>query len=199
VARQLDVSMHATTVWTTMAAWPSVLLGGRPLQRTGNLDRYERWQGIVECRDGAIAVTVHDDADERAARKVTSDLGTEPSDIASTLERWAANQSAAAAVATLRAAGVAAGPLRGVIDLMADTGLRSRAVLTTSRHCADGDVAVMAAPITFSDVATRTPLPAPVLGGDTTAVLRERAGYSDVEVAELLSSNTILQANGPGS
>jgi crotonobetainyl-CoA:carnitine CoA-transferase CaiB-like acyl-CoA transferase len=182
-ARHIDVSMYATTVWTTLASWPRVLRDGERPGRTGNDHPDVRWQGLLTCVDGAVAVTLHDAADERAAAAVTDDL-----------DRWAAGRSVVEVVDRLRAAGLAVGPLRSVVDLLADDGLRARGVLTSATHPFDGDVAVMGTPIRFSDLPTHVPHPAPVLGGDTATVLREVAGYDDAELAEALAHPTVVQA-----
>ena len=109
------------------------------------------------------------------------------------LEKWAAERPADEVVRRLQDLSVAAGPVRTVPQLLADPGLRARAVLTTSVHPRDGEVAVMNVPVHFSDVPVRVPRPAPVLGADTRDVLRS-VGYPDPEVEALLQDPTVVQA-----
>ncbi|MGY1807000.1 CaiB/BaiF CoA transferase family protein [Blastococcus sp. SYSU D00669] len=199
--RHVDVSMYATTAWTSLAAWPPYLVHGERPVRSGNQDRYEFWQGLLTCTDGTAAVTVHDERDAAAAAglvevpvtdAVSSGRAFEES-VLPALEKWAGERSVDEVVRHLQGLPLAAGPVRTVPELLGDPGLRERAVLTTAVHRFDGEVAVMGTPVRFSDVPVHVPRPAPVLGADTRDVLRT-VGFSDGEVEELLRDPTVVQA-----
>lgn len=198
ISRHLDVAMYDVTVWTTLASWPQVLLHGeRPIRR-GNQDRYEKWQDVLACRDGAVALTLHDDADVARAHRLvisreTSDDPGPVADIASALATWVARRTVADAVSDLRGVGLAVAPLRTVVDLLGDEALSRRAVLTTSVHPVDGDVAVIGTPLRFSDVAIHVPSPAPALGSNTREILRDVARFTPEEVEQLLRHPAVLQ------
>jgi crotonobetainyl-CoA:carnitine CoA-transferase CaiB-like acyl-CoA transferase len=199
-SRHLDVAMYDATVWTTLSAWPQYLMYGLGPARNGNLDRDVLWQGLLSCDDGQVALTLRDSADGASLRALMA-AGAAPVPIGEGLDGllpvltgWAAGLSAARAAELLQSAGLAAGPVLGVIELMADPGMDRRGVITTAQHWLDGEVAVMRVPIQLPGVTARRPRPAPTLGADTTDVLRNVAGYGEQEVAEFLSGPSVIQA-----
>jgi CoA:oxalate CoA-transferase len=199
-ARHLDVAMYDATVWTTVSAWPPYLLHGLAPARNGNRDRDELWQGLLDCRDGQVALTLRDSADDASVRALiaasspSAAIGERLDGLLRALTEWSAGRSVADGARQLQSAGLAAGPVLGVIELMADRGMDRRGVITTAQHWLDGEVAVMRVPIRLSGVAARRPRPAPTLGADTTDVLRDVAGYSAAEIAGFLSGPAVIQA-----
>jgi crotonobetainyl-CoA:carnitine CoA-transferase CaiB-like acyl-CoA transferase len=129
-----------------------------------------------------------------AASSPSAAIGETLDGLLRALTEWSAGRSVADGARQLQSAGLAAGPVLGVIELMADRGMDRRGVITTAQHWLDGEVAVMRVPIRLSGVAARRPRPAPTLGADTTDVLRDVAGYSAAEIAGFLSGPAVIQA-----
>jgi formyl-CoA transferase/CoA:oxalate CoA-transferase len=76
-------------------------------------------------------------------------------------------------LAALGTAGVPAGPVRDVGELMADPQMQDRHMVRTVGHATGGDVTVINTPIKLSDVPDAVRTAPPVLGQHTAAVLKE--------------------------
>jgi crotonobetainyl-CoA:carnitine CoA-transferase CaiB-like acyl-CoA transferase len=93
------------------------------------------------------------------------------------------------------AAGLPAGPVLGIPEVVAHPQTRARGMIVETEHPAAGKVSGMGLPIHFSGGLNPSSRPAPMFGEHTVAVLRE-IGYSDDEILALRKENCIL---GPAS
>jgi crotonobetainyl-CoA:carnitine CoA-transferase CaiB-like acyl-CoA transferase len=94
-------------------------------------------------------------------------------------------------IAKLDAAGVPAGPVNDVAEVLADAHVRARKLVGSFDYPGVGEFKALALPYKFlgwDDPGIGRP---PALGEHTDAILRERLGYSDERIAELRSAQAI--------
>jgi len=93
-------------------------------------------------------------------------------------------------VARLGDAGVPAGPISRISDVMTDPQVLHREMVVEVRHPRAGRMRVNGVPLKFSGTPGAVRTPPPVLGEHTAAVLRE-LGYSDAEAAALRGAGAV--------
>ena len=101
------------------------------------------------------------------------------------IEAWTRTREPEPAMEELQAAGVAAGAAHKGDGLLADPHLQARGFWEQVDHPDAGVIPHLSRPFRFSRTPGSTRLPAPMLGEHTDEVLREVAGMSDEEIAEL--------------
>jgi crotonobetainyl-CoA:carnitine CoA-transferase CaiB-like acyl-CoA transferase len=105
---------------------------------------------------------------------------------------WAARQSAADAVDTLRAAGVAAARVAAAAELLTDPQLHARGFWETVDHPVAGSFPCTGMPFAFRGKPRRWIRRVPPLYGQHTAeVLTDVLGHDERDLAELRQSGTI--------
>jgi crotonobetainyl-CoA:carnitine CoA-transferase CaiB-like acyl-CoA transferase len=98
---------------------------------------------------------------------------------------WTGGRTAAEAVQLLNAAGIPAGVVQDGAALAADPHLQARGFFRTLTHPVLGPVITDAPPIRFPGDPLPAWRPAPLLGADSRAVLREWLGLEEGELARL--------------
>jgi crotonobetainyl-CoA:carnitine CoA-transferase CaiB-like acyl-CoA transferase len=93
-------------------------------------------------------------------------------------------------VARLGDAGVPAGPISRIGDVMTDPQVLHREMVVELRHPRAGRMRVNGVPLKFSGTPGAVRTPPPLLGEHTAAVLRE-LGYSDAEAAALRGAGAV--------
>lgn len=189
VAR-IDFSMIEGMLWTLAAPMIATQLDAPP-QPQGNADTRFVPHAAYRCRgdDAWISVAVTDEAQWRALCEVVPGLGTSAAwnpaqrraaagAIDAQLSRWAAARDAVDAEARLLAAGVPAAALARSIDLVRSEHLAARGFWD-----AHGEGVLPGLPWQASF--GRASGPAPGVGADTDAVLRDVLGYSQERIANL--------------
>ena len=163
--------------------------------------------GVFRCLgpDRWCAVTVRDDADwtrlcavidrpqwatdERF--RTPGALRAHEADIAAAITAWTSPRPADLVAEQLQQAGVPAGAVQNGRDLVeADPHLRARGYYVPAVHPRAGAFLHQGAPIRVGKAVTIRQ-PAPVLGADTDAVLREVTGYS-AEAVSRLQADSVL-------
>jgi len=94
-------------------------------------------------------------------------------------------------VAALDAAGIPAGPVNRIGDMLADPHVLARDMVIETVHPVAGPTRALGVPIKLSRTPGSVRRPAPVLGQHTREVLGE-AGYSNAEIDALVSSGVAL-------
>lgn len=180
-------------------AWANEGSGTPIPARTGN-----RHGGLAECpynvyptADGAIAILCVGDGHWRALAGLMerADLGEDPryTDLRSRVSRmdevdalvgaWTATQATEALFATLMANRIPCAPVRTLAQVMNDPNMHARGALQWIDHPQFGRLVVQASPFRFSGLPPHPLEPSRSLGADTAAVLAERLGMSDAEIA----------------
>jgi crotonobetainyl-CoA:carnitine CoA-transferase CaiB-like acyl-CoA transferase len=99
----------------------------------------------------------------------------------------------AAWLTRLEAAGVPAGPVLTIGEMLADPQVRAREMVIETIHSRLGPVKTLGPPVKLSATAPSVRRAAPLLGEHTREILREH-GYSDGDIERLAASGDILLA-----
>ncbi len=182
----LDASMYEICVQQTYDAIIQAQTGKRP-QREGNADPKWFHQGVypVAGHDRWIAISCATAADWQRLREVAGLPVDDAAALDAQLAAWTAGQAGEALVAQLQAAGVAAGLVQDIEDLMErDPQIAARGALITLDHEALGPFGHVRAPITFSR-SRIAPFRAPRIGEHCREIARELAGLSQERIDAL--------------
>jgi crotonobetainyl-CoA:carnitine CoA-transferase CaiB-like acyl-CoA transferase len=101
-------------------------------------------------------------------------------------------KSSAVWLAALDAAGVPAGPVKTIEQMLSDPQVRARDMVVDLSHPRAGDTQAIGCPIKFSATPSQVVRPAPMLGQHTSEVLGE-FGFNTGEIRALLASGAALQ------
>src|SRR5436190_451192 len=196
---------------TSMAVLPDALveytMNGTPPARDGNRDRHLAPHGIFRAagHDRWIAVAVEDDAAwvRLAALLGGPELASDPryatlaarkhheDELEALLTSWTSERSPEEATATLQAAGIAAFTAATNRDIAEDPHLRARGFFVELPHPEVGTRQHIGIPWRMSASDCRVRRPAPCLGADTDAVLREVCGYTAAEIDTLRAAQAL--------
>jgi len=192
VAR-IDFSMIEAMLWTMAAPLLAAEFGDSPRPRGNDSDRYVP-HGAWRCAgdDAWLSLAVTRDEEWRAlcavvpALSAMAELGRaarreQRRVIEAALADWAGSQDAASAAVALRCAEVPAAALTSSVDLVGDAHLRARGFWDAYNK---GVLPGLPWRASFG----RATGPAPGLGADTDAVLREVLGLAPEKIAALRAS-----------
>ena len=195
VAR-IDFSMIEAMLWTMAEPLLAAQTGGPPRPMGNDSDRHCP-HGAWRCagEDAWLALAVTNDAEWQSLCELVPALSALRSlsplkrtekwgEIDAELTQYLAPQSAAAAAARLRRAGVPAAALASASDLVADPHLRAR------EFWAARDAGVVPG-LPWRASFGRVNGSAPALGADTEAVLRDVLGLAPPAIAALRSSGAL--------
>jgi crotonobetainyl-CoA:carnitine CoA-transferase CaiB-like acyl-CoA transferase len=186
----IDASMYEICVQQMYDAMLDAQRGSVP-GRTGNRDAHVFHQGVyaVKGDDQWIAISLRADADWQRLRKL-ADL-PEASEVAgrdAALAAWTREQSGPALTAKLQQAGIAAGAVQDIEDLMeADPQIAARAILVPIEHPLLGTFGHLRTPVTLSRSLLRS-YRAPGIGEHSMSIAKDLCGLGDLRIAELESS-----------
>jgi crotonobetainyl-CoA:carnitine CoA-transferase CaiB-like acyl-CoA transferase len=179
----IDASMYEICVQQMRRAI-SGAQQGTPPQRLGNSDPEVLQQDVYPARgeDRWVAISVFDAAQRARLEQLA---GGRP------LAEWTREQDERELVDRLQAAGIAAGVLQDVEDLVEhDAPLRARGALVELPHPKLGAFGHVRTPISFSrDL--QQPYRAPGLGEHNAEIIRGAAGLDDARYAALESAGVL--------
>ncbi len=119
--------------------------------------------------------------DLRVANRAAINAEIEARLATGTTEHW---------IATLNTAGVPCGRVMGLSEVFADPQVIDQQMVLTQDHPGHGAVRMLGFPIKFAQAPCRLRRPAPEIGGDSDAVLRE-LGYSAEEIAAMRAAGVV--------
>ena len=172
----IDAAMYEICVQQMRDFLAAAKAGERP-QRVGNADPRLPWQDVLPAsgEDRWVAVSLFDDGDRA---KFASIVGEDAA-------AWCAAREDHAIVAELQAAGIAAGVVQDLEDMIDnDPQLAGRSALVTLDHPLLGPFGHMATPIRLSRDAF-TPFRAPSMGEHAHEIARTLCGLDEARIAEL--------------
>jgi crotonobetainyl-CoA:carnitine CoA-transferase CaiB-like acyl-CoA transferase len=179
----IDAAMYEICVQQMAAALDAAQTGPAP-QRTGNADTAAVLQDLYPARgdDRWVAISAFDERDLERLHELASGRP---------LEEWTREQDAHALVGVLQRAGIAAGAVQDIEDLVErDPMLRARGALVALPHPKLGSFDHVRTPLTFSRTDV-VPYRAPALGEHTREIALELAGLSAERVAELEAAGVL--------
>ena len=143
-------------------------------------------QSYQRLVDALAAPELRDDPrfrtnDLRVANRAAINAEIEIRLAADTTEHW---------IERLNAAGVPCGRVMGLSEVFADPQVIDQEMVLTQEHPGHGAVKMLGFPIKFAEAPCQLRLPAPEIGGDTDAVLRE-LGYSAAEIAAMRAAGIV--------
>jgi len=119
--------------------------------------------------------------DLRVANRAAMNAAIEARLASDTTEDW---------IATLNAAGVPCGRVMGLAEVFADPQVIDQQMVLTQDHPGHGAVRMLGFPTKFAEAPCQLRRPAPEIGGDSDAVLRE-LGYSADEIAGMRAAGVV--------
>jgi len=142
----------------------------------GNDEQFRRLAAVVN-RDGLADDPRFATNADRVAR-----YGELRQDLSAAFAPW----RRAELIAALTAAGVPCGAVRSVTEALADPQLAARDMIVPLEHATAGPIRVLGSPLKLSATPATVRTPPPALGQHTFEVLRDEAGLTDAQIAELL-------------
>jgi formyl-CoA transferase/CoA:oxalate CoA-transferase len=197
--QRVDVGMlDAVTAMLTYQAgiWFAT---GEPPRRMGNRHPSIAPYDTFRASDGEFVLAVGNDAQFRACCGIvgTPALADDPRfatnaarvahvhALAALLADAFASRTRAEWIGALTAAGVPAGSVRDVGEVLRDPQTAARDMILEVEHATLGTIAQLGLPVKLSDTPGSVRLAPPVLGQHTDAVLRDDLGLGDDEIARL--------------
>ena len=107
------------------------------------------------------------------------------------IAEWASGTTRDTAIEALQKAGIPAGPVWSLADLLASPHAAARGLVTQGRNTTLGDIPLVSQPVRFSDAPRPAGQRAPLLGEDTETVLAGRLGLSAERIAELRNKKVV--------
>ena len=155
--------------------------------------------GLVRCSDGYVVITA---AQDRQWKSLVEVMGNPPwaqqeicrdeisrsvhrNEVQPYVEEWAAHYTAEDIYRRCQDAGVPAGPVRTVADVMGWEQARQRGFFAEIEHPEAGRLAYPTAGYLFSETPCRAERPAPLLGQHNDEVYCGRLGYSRRDLVRL--------------
>jgi benzylsuccinate CoA-transferase BbsF subunit len=197
----IDVSQIETGVYSLAEMMVRYSARGEVMERAGNDDERAAPHGVYPCRgdDRWIAIAVFSDPEWRLLRR---QLGNPPfsqdprfdalagrllhrAELDEYLARATREHDAALLAERLQAAGLEAGPVQGLADVLADPQLAHRGHFRILRHEPLGELAFETSGFRLSESPPVLATPGPNLGQHNDEVLRGLLGLSDEELRRL--------------
>jgi crotonobetainyl-CoA:carnitine CoA-transferase CaiB-like acyl-CoA transferase len=186
----IDASMYEVCVQQMYDAILEAQRGSVP-ERAGNRDPHVFHQGVyaVHGADQWIAISLPGIADWHRLRAIAElPEATDVMQRDTSIAQWAREKSGPDLAAQLQLAGISAGVVQDIEDLMEnDPQIEARGSLAPLAHPLIGTFGHVRTPITFSR-SLLEPFRAPSIGEHSTIIARELCGLGETRIAELESS-----------
>lgn len=201
----LDVALQDALVAGLVNQSQAALATGVPAGRLGSAHPQIVPYQSFEAADGWFTLAAGSDAQFRAAARVAglSEVADDPrfadnpgrvtnrDELVGRFAHAFRERDAAHWVAALTEAGVPAGPIRELPEVLADPQLTERGMVLELPHPELGSLRVVGGPIRSDDTPLASELPPPELGAHTDAVLRELLGLDGPALDRLRDDGVI--------
>jgi crotonobetainyl-CoA:carnitine CoA-transferase CaiB-like acyl-CoA transferase len=197
----IDVSLWEAVAALVHEGWMDYAMNGAQPARLGNRDPWMSPHNCFRCAGEDEWVTIACGSEEEwqalchaigqsplAADprfRTAPDRKTHEAELEALLAAWTAQRGKWEVTHALQAAGVAAFPSMNSKDLADDRHLNERGFFARLPHAEVGVQTHAGIPWRFTNAPNGVRSPAPLLGADTDAVMRDLLGYSAQEIARL--------------
>jgi benzylsuccinate CoA-transferase BbsF subunit len=197
----IDVSLWEAVAALMHEGWMDYTMNGTQPARIGNHDQWMSPHNCFRCagEDEWVTIACGSDDEWQALGKAIGQpqLATDPrfrtaadrkvheDELEMVLTAWTEQRGKWKVTHTLQAAGVAAFPSMNSKDLAEDPHLNERGFFTRLPHAEVGVQTHAGIPWRFTNAPNGVRTPAPLVGADTDAVMRDLLGYSAQEIAKL--------------
>ncbi|MDH6164950.1 crotonobetainyl-CoA:carnitine CoA-transferase CaiB-like acyl-CoA transferase [Variovorax boronicumulans] len=202
--QQIDLSLYETVFRFTDVMVTAFDKMGLPRERTGNLHFAAAPGDHFETCDGRyIVLTVSNDRMFGRLCEVIPALGDEErysthakrtacvEELNVIVAAWIKSLPVLEVCRTLEEKGLAYSLIYSIKDIVADPHYEARGTIASVEHPQIGELKMPAVQPRFSGTPSPQIRPAPALGADTDAILRELAGLSAGQIAELRQAGTV--------
>ena len=207
VGQMVDTSLLEAGIHTTFWHSAIFLATGMSPEPTGSAHVLSAPYQAFPTRDGWITIGGANPANwERLARmmglaelivdprfRTNSDRMQHRAELVEILSAKTRQRTTRDLVEALDAAGIPAGPVNRIGDMLADPHVLARDMVIETVHPVAGPTRSLGVPIKLSQTPGTVRRPAPLLGQHTREVLRE-AAFSDAEIDALVASGAALES-----
>jgi benzylsuccinate CoA-transferase BbsF subunit len=203
----IDVSQIETGVYSLSEMMVRYAASDEVMVRAGNRDEQAAPHGVYPCRgeDRWIAIAVHSDEEWRLLRREMGNppFGQDPrfdtragrlehaDELDGYVGRWTAQHDAQELMEALQEAGIEAGALQRMDELLEDPQLAHREHFRRLEHVHLGELAFETYGIRLAESPPVIETPGPNLGEHTEAVLARLLGYAPDEIARLAAKGVL--------
>jgi benzylsuccinate CoA-transferase BbsF subunit len=205
--QHIDVSLWESMAVLMAEGWMEYEMNGTQPARMGNRDQLMAPHNCFRCagEDEWVSIACGTETEWQALCRVmerdslavdtrfrtATSRKTNEDELEQIVTTWTSTRNKWDITRALQAVGVAAYPTLSSKDLLADPQLNHRDFFVRLPHAEVGVQAHAGMPWLFAHSPNGVRAPAPLLGQDTDAVLRDVLGYTAAEIAELKSARVL--------
>jgi crotonobetainyl-CoA:carnitine CoA-transferase CaiB-like acyl-CoA transferase len=205
VGQHVDVALLDSVIASLSHYAQIYLVSGQAPPRRGTGGNGGVPSQTFRCSDGSVMLTAGNDAQFAKLCNVLGnpELATDPrfadnngrvanrNELIALLSARFLQKPASDWLSMLQQAGVPSGPINTLEQVFADPHVRNRGMEVRVAHPLRDSLSLIANPIRFSETPVSQYLAPPMLGQDTTSVLRERLGFDGPAIAALREAGVI--------
>ena len=205
VGQTVDVSLLDTAVSFMETVFTEYKTLGEERPQLGNKRPYTAPTDMIKVKDGYINISVSTDGIWRRFTKLTGNEQYRDDPryssnrvryqsrefLTSLASAWAADKTTREAIQELEAAGIPAGPVYSVADVLADPHIKARNMIVEIEYPEVGKITIPAVPIKLSETDTTIQKRAPMVGEHNDEVYCQLLGYSKEKLGRLSQEGVI--------
>ena len=206
--QRIDLAMREVATTIVADATMDVVMNGRVPTRVGNRDPSMAPHGVYPCAGEDRWVTIAVASDEQWAQLVAitgheewadddrfadaASRWTHQSELDALLAEWTVTRDRYEVMQELQAAGIAAGAVLDVKDVLNDPHVRERGVYSSVEHPELGTAPIRNLPWKLSATPVTVDRPSPTFGQHNEDVLRRFLGMTDEEIDSLIERRVLF-------
>jgi crotonobetainyl-CoA:carnitine CoA-transferase CaiB-like acyl-CoA transferase len=200
----IDLSLLESQAWWGVTQAVAYLLSGRPPAKLGNDHPFIVPYGTFKAKDGYLIIAC---ASEALWARLCAVLGLEEirddpryhinrervvrrAEVRRIIEEKLAERNAAEWIELLEQAGVPAGPIYSIPEMLQDAHVRARGFVIEQAHPTVGTLRTLASPLHLNETPASYRLPPPLLGQHTDEILAE-LGFSADDIRNLRDTGAV--------